>query len=250
MINENTFLGLPINFKDKCFVYPPKINEVVGNEAFPLYKSLLTLSQEDLEDSFVNEKKDNKDFQVPTPFQYLLIITSKEEKLRIQAEKAFYFFIKQEVTFLYESESILIGNLEQELDRVGEHLDQLVLLTEEDFFDFQNLIRQAMGDKPVEKPDPNLHPKIKRMKALARYRDKVKAKSGKGLSFMTVMSSICCMGIGITPLNIGELTYASVFEILNRYQEKEKYSIDIRSLLAGADRKKVKPKYWIRNLEE
>jgi hypothetical protein len=46
------------------------------------------------------------------------------------------------------------------------------------------------------------------------------------------------------------LTYASIFDILNRYQEKEKYSIDIRSLLAGADRKKVKPKYWIRNLEE
>jgi hypothetical protein len=31
---------------------------------------------------------------------------------------------------------------------------------------------------------------------------------------------------------------------------KEKYEIDIDSLLAGADSKKIKPKYWIRNSEE
>jgi hypothetical protein len=34
------------------------------------------------------------------------------------------------------------------------------------------------------------------------------------------------------------------------YQEQEKYRLDIESLLAGADSKKVKPKYWIRNLED
>ena len=55
------------------------------------------------------------------------------------------------------------------------------------------------------------------------------------------------MGIGITPLNIGELSYGSISTIMNMMQEKEKYDIDIRSLLAGADSKKIKPKYWIRN---
>lgn len=55
------------------------------------------------------------------------------------------------------------------------------------------------------------------------------------------------MGIGITPLNIGELSYASIGVIMNMMQDKEKYDIDIRSLLAGASSKKVKPKYWIRN---
>jgi hypothetical protein len=33
------------------------------------------------------------------------------------------------------------------------------------------------------------------------------------------------------------------------YQQNEEYDIDIRSLLAGADSKKVKPKYWIKNLD-
>jgi hypothetical protein len=57
------------------------------------------------------------------------------------------------------------------------------------------------------------------------------------------------MGIGITPLNIGELSYASIGPIMDMMQEKEKYDIDVRSLLAGADSKKIKPKYWIRNKE-
>ena len=43
----------------------------------------------------------------------------------------------------------------------------------------------------------------------------------------------------------------SVFEtILDLSQNIQKYEIDIDSLLAGADSKKIKPKYWIRNFEE
>lgn len=58
------------------------------------------------------------------------------------------------------------------------------------------------------------------------------------------------MGIGITPLNIGEMSYAAFTPIMKMCQEKEKYDIDIRSLLAGADSKKIRPKYWIRNSEK
>ena len=107
-----------------------------------------------------------------------------------------------------------------------------------------------MGEKALEPPNPNEDPRIKKMKAKARYRDKIKAKKGGGLSLQTSLEAICCMGIGITPLNIGELSYASISTLMKTYQEKEKYEIDVRSLQAGADSKKVKPKYWIRNLDK
>ena len=58
------------------------------------------------------------------------------------------------------------------------------------------------------------------------------------------------MNIGINLLNIGELSYAALPILISTYQEKEKYELDIRSLLAGADSKKVKPKYWLRNLDD
>ena len=111
-----------------------------------------------------------------------------------------------------------------------------------------------MGKKAVEPPNPTEHPRLKEMKRKARYRDKIKAKraakSKDGASLFTIMVSICFMGLGITPLNIGEMSYVAMESILRKYQEKEKYQIDIDSLLAGADSKKIKPQYWIKNFEE
>ena len=133
-----------------------------------------------------------------------------------------------------------------------DNVNQLVFLQEEDYFDFQNAVRLACGDKPVKPPEPlnpNEDPRIARMKAKARERDRIKAKKGaaNGISIETCLVAICCMGIGLTPLNIGEMSYAAINPLMQMSQEKEKYDIDIRSLLAGADSKKIKPKYWIRN---
>jgi hypothetical protein len=43
------------------------------------------------------------------------------------------------------------------------------------------------------------------------------------MDLFTIMTSICCMGIGITPLNIGEMSYIAMEAILRQYQNKEKY---------------------------
>lgn len=255
MSDTATFLGLPKDFKKKFLIYPPTVKQVVGNPNFNQYRTLLTISQEELEDVFIKNNKDkdfsdyNK-FKVPTPFEYLMANSYHNKQVEQIAKEAFYFFTKQSVTFLYEEGLILIGDLEDELKRVGKHLDSLVFLKSDDFFEFQNAIRECLGEDAIEPPDPNLHPKIRRMKALARYRDKIKAKKGMGISLQATLVSICCMGIGITPLNIGELSYASISTLMRTYQEKEKYEIDVRSLQAGADSKKIKPKYWIRNLDK
>jgi hypothetical protein len=81
------------------------------------------------------------------------------------------------------------------------------------------MIRQAYGDKPIEPPEPenpNEDPRIRRIKEKARERDKIKARqAGKnGISLSTCLTAICCMGIGITPLNVGEMSYASVGGIM------------------------------------
>lgn len=255
MSETATFLGLPKDFNKKFLIFPPKVKEVVGNQNFPQYRTLLTLSQEELEDIFIKNNKekgfsDYDKFQVPTPFEYLLANGYHNKEIEQIIKEAFYFFTKQDITLFYEEGIILIGKLEDEIRRVGDNLDSLVFLKAEEYFDFQNAIRECLGEDKIEPPDPNLHPKIRRMKALARYRDRIKAQKGLGISLETTLVSICCMGIGITPLNIGELSYASLSTLMHIYQEKEKYEIDIRSLQAGADAKKIKPKYWIRNLDK
>ncbi len=249
MINEQVFLGMPLDFKGKCKVYPPTVKQSCEDQ-FGTYLAILTQSQEDIEDIFYGDtfEREQKIDNIPTPLEFLFANAYNDKKFEKLVVAAFEFFIHQPVSFLYDQKLIVIGDL-AELVKTIKKVEDLVMINEAEFFDFQNLVRESMGRTPVEPPNPNLHPKIKRMKAKARYRDKIKAKSKNGLNFSSLLSSLCCMGIGITPLNVGEISYAAVSELINRYQEKEKYQLDIDSLLAGADKKKVKPKYWIRNLE-
>ena len=249
MSKEMFFIGQPVQFKTGILVYPPSLKDVIVNENYNTFLRILTYSQEEIEDIFVKEKKDLSSF--PTPIEFMLNNCYHDRQYEKVCKQAFQFFLKTEVDFLYDKKLIIIGNLKDVLKNLTS-LSQLITISEEEFFDFQNLIRLATDQKPVKSPNPNEHPKIKAMKAKARYRDKVKAKQNakNGVTLFSVMASICCMGIGLNPLNIGEMSYVSVQTILNQYQMKEKYEIDIDSLLAGADSKKIKPKYWIRNLEE
>lgn len=246
MINPSTFLGEPSWFKNICQIYPPKVKDVVTNQDFSNFQTILLISAEEIEDLFVENKQEMDIY--PTPLEFLLANCYNNKNYEELTKKAFMFFIREKITILYDLKAIWIGDT-AELSNI-DNLQQLRLLNEENFLDFQNSIRKALGEEPKEPPNPNEDPRVKRIKAKARYRDRVKAKQGKGIGFSTSLTSICCMGIGITPLNVGELSYAAVSELIHRYQEKEKYETDISSLLAGADSKKVKPKYWIRNLED
>ena len=250
MINESFFIGQPCQFLPGVYVYPPLVREVFGKD-YGLYLSLLTYSQEDIEDELLESKKEVKSY--PTPLEFLLGNSYKNKNYEAAAKEALSFFLHQKVEFLYQQKKILIGDVYYIVENKVP-IESIQFIDEDNFFDLQNLIRASVGKKAVEPPNPNEHPRVKEMKRKARYRDRAKAKqaakSKDGISLFTLVVSICCMGIGITPLNIGEMSFASLNAIMRKYQEKEKYHIDIDSLLAGADSKKVKPEYWIRNFEE
>jgi len=250
MIDDRVLLGFPITFKDICKVYPPTVNDVSGNENFHIYNALFTITQEDLNDEYL---KDERVTHIPTPFEYLLINYYQGGDMQQHILDGFKLFIHEPVTIVPEINMLLIGKSEDELDP-DKDLDNPRLLTEENFFDFQNQIRTVMGNPIVEPPDPeeeNLDPRILRWKKKVRDSEKIinQKKSKEGPKFGTLLAAICCMGIGLTPLNIGEISYACVHWLIAMEQQKEAYDIDIRSLLAGADSKKIKPKYWIKNLD-
>lgn len=245
MINAAIFIGEPLFFKDKIKIYPPKVKDVIANPKFGLYAQILTISDEDLRDELLKGGDIDK---CPSPFEFILANCYNDKRVNELTIEAFELFCHTKIVFLFEEKQIAFV---QEDDVIQ------TILTEEDFFDFQNLIRESMGDKPI-KPlppiDPNEDPRIRRMKEKIRERDRLKAKAerkgrGSGISLEVCLTAICCMGLGITPLNIGEMSYASIGPIMKMMQEKEKYDIDIRSLLAGASSKKIKPKYWIREEE-
>lgn len=244
MTNAFFFCGLPANFKDLCKIYPPSINSLLKTENFNLYRQLLMVSYEELDDKWFD---DGRKDPTPTPFEYLFNICSQDKRIENLAIEAFNFFIHEKVSFLYDLKIICIGDLEEEIKTI-KSINELRLLKEEDYLDFQNLLREALGEKTVEPPKLNENPKIKRIKRLGRKRDRIAAKQ-HGLNFGDSLVAICCMGLGITPLNIGEMSKSAIQAIMEMYQNREKYDIDIRSLLAGASKKDVKIEYWIKNLE-
>lgn len=248
MIDERILLGFPIDFKDICQIYPPTVNDVVGNKDFGIYQSLFTMTQEDLDKAFL---QDERVTHVPTPFQYLLINYYQDEQVRQKIHEAFNFFVHEPVTIVPEIEMLLIGKTEEELDP-NIDLENPRLLTEENYFEFQNEIRKVMGaesEKPVDPEEEDLDPRVKRYKMKVKQSEELlkKKKAKNAPTLGTLLTAICCMGIGLNPLNIGEITFAAANYLIDMYRQKEGYDIDIRSIMAGA--KDVKLKYWIRNLK-
>ena len=162
--------------------------------------------------------------------------------------------MKEDVTILPEQQVIIIGDLEKEVEAM-ESIDDLRLITGENYPVFQNLVRISMGENPIKDDElKDEDPRVRRIKAKARYREKIvareRARQGKTLSLGTKLTAICCMGIGLTPLNIGEITYASTQWLLHVYQNKEDYGISIQGLMAGAvSEGGSTPNYWIRDLK-
>ena len=252
MNNPVFFIGKPLDFKGKFKIYPPTVSDVVTNPRYSQFLKMLTISQEDIQEELNKKLKEGQ--AAPTPFEFLFNNSYYSMEFRVIANEAFKFFIHEPINFLYEEKMLVIGDLEKVVTEIHD-IKELVTLSEEEYFEFQNTIREACGIKPLappEPPNPDEDPRITEIKARARMRDRIKAKqqNNNGISIQTCLVAICCMGLGITPLNIGEMSYAAIGPIMSMIQDKEKYDIDIRSLLAGADSKKVKPKYWIRNSDK
>ena len=246
MINGFAFLGLPISFNGICNIYPPKIKEVLEEKNYQVYRKIFLTTQEDLEDEYTENKKDLKD--MPTPLEFLFQLAEDEAIKQIIID-GFQFFLHEQVTLLMEQKTIIVGNLEEVIQSISS-VEELKIINKSNYFEFQNCMRKAIGEKEVEPYNPNENEKIRYFKAKARLRDRVKSKSKDSLTLGSTLAAICCMGIGLTPLNIGELSQAALPALIRYYQEKNKYETDISALIAGADSKKVNPKFWIRNLED
>lgn len=144
---------------------------------------------------------------------------------------------------------IVIGGIP---DKISGDVPRLRYIDESSYLQFQNAIRVSMGIPTVAPTEQPMDPLVAKVRKAARRREKVKRAntSKRGISLAVSLAAICCMGIGLTPLNIGDISYASVSALMEMYQQKEKYDTDVSSLMAGADPKKVRPKYWIRDTSD
>ena len=69
MTKINFLYGYPVEFKNLCMIYPPKVCDTFNKDFF-LYSQILTLSQEEIEDEYIEKEMDISNLL--TPYEYLL----------------------------------------------------------------------------------------------------------------------------------------------------------------------------------
>ena len=247
MNSVNVFIKEPLYFLNEIQIKIPTIREMVGVKNYNHYYSIFTISQEDIWDDIA--KKNGKDpdgkpiLDAPTPFEFLLINCYKSPQFKQITQEAFKFWTGEDVKIIPETKVILFTN---QLN-LGKQPKDIIFLNEDNYFAFQNLIRVASGNAEIEPPKYNEDPRVSLIKAKARYREKIKKEKGNknSISLYQMIVAICCMNVGLNPLNIGEIPYPAAVELFSMAQLKEKYETDISIATAGFGNSKIKPKYWI-----
>ena len=175
-MNPAIFIGEPLFYKHDIKLYPPLIKHVVGNPRYSSYAAIFTTSQEDIWDMIAEKEGREADGKpvdkAPTPFEFFLNNCYQSPEFAQIAIEAFELFTHEKVRINPEGKIVLFLNGLKEAKDVSE----LRIMQEEDFFDFQNLVRQVLGEDPVEAPNPNMNPKVALIKAKGRLRERIKKK--------------------------------------------------------------------------
>lgn len=247
MINAKLIIGEPIRFENKIFIYPPTVGDIISNELVLQGYQLLTQSQEDIID-LLNKQKDKKFTQYPTPLEFLLANSYNSKEFAKIVVNFLNFILREQATLVYDNKMIVIGSLE-EVNSIST-ISDLRAINNDNFFDFQNQIRLVFGNKTIE-PYKEEDPLVAKIKAKARERERRAAKQQSNRNnLINSILSVCFMDCGITPFNVKDLPYCALNRLIKIYQIKEKYEKDISLIIGGADPKKVKPKYWLKELNE
>ena len=244
-IRSQAYLSVPVIFQDYiCLIYPLSILEVIklGQEKFQYYLNLLTLSEYEVQ-NIMKEKGQELDIEM-TPLKYLLRSAAFNEMFLLDVKQAFFTFIREKVTFLFEENKILIGS----------DASEKRFISEENFNEFQNILRIQNHLQIKEKPPEDETEMAKKFRLkremVEAVKKKINSNTEESPDLDDLISSLCAYGIGITPFNVGNLSIYAFYDLFERRSYKDSYELDIKSLLAGADSKKIKPKYWVRKMKK
>ena len=113
------FLCIPQKFKELCTIYPPTINQVLREETKQLI-NILTISQEELEDYFIDKvDKNGKPIRPPDPFTYIMGSSQYNKDFEKKVLDSFELYLHEPVSLQYAAGSIVIGNLEKEFLKIS-----------------------------------------------------------------------------------------------------------------------------------
>lgn len=238
-IQQKAFLNLPYIYSNICVIYPLTMKEIVsmGQVNYSSYLSILSMEVFDI---IRNAEKKGVILEPDkiNVLQFLIESARQDYSFLLELKNAFRTFIREEVIILFDEYKIVIGD----------GTDKRIL-DNNNFGEFQNIIRVQNKREVKEVPPANETPLQKKFRLKAEYRDAIKrqqkANDPDAPDFCSLMNALCIYS-GITPQQLQQYSFFAFKDSFDANQLRDKYDIDIRSLLAGADPKKVKPSPWIK----
>ena len=241
---EELFIGKPAPLKEICLVYPLSAYQVLNltQEKYNLYLNLLTMSDEDLKDIFEEKKIE---YNNETVFSHIMTGCANDGNFLLDVKRAFFTFIREKVQILPESGVIIVGNIKEKR-----------IIDENAFLELQNILRLQNRIELEELPPENedeMHKKFRlRRKALKKAKKKKaqkEANSENSIDFYAIIKSLIINKV-INYEDLDKFCVFAIHELFDMAQAQEEYKNQIRFICAGADSKKMKLKYWIKNSYE
>ncbi len=205
----------------------------MGSDTYSAKLGLLLLTETDVQKIVKDKGGDLKEIENIHPLSYLLKSAEKNDSFLLELQSAFTTFIKkEEILLLPRINAVLIGPMNEKR-----------LITPQNFFDFQTILR-LQNRKEVPTPPPENESAIAKKMRLAReMRDAVKRKQqqkdGATMELADLLEIAEVFGI-----DYKEKSIYAFYGLIQRHQRREKWTQDLQMLCAGADSKKIKIEYW------
>lgn len=240
MIKEQAYAGKPSELKGVCKIYPQKMGDIIefGTLTYNGWLGVLLLTEIDIYNMIKEKTGEEVPIEEIQPLSYLLQSAQYDDTFFLELKRVFSTFVKEEVLLLPKNNSILVGDM---ADRR--------LITNQNYRDFQDILRIQNKRDFVEPPPANESPGQRKMRLLrekvAAVKKKQAQKKGDTQNLLDMLQMAEVYGI-----DIENHTLYAFYDLLRRHQMKEKWDQDIRMICAGADSKKIKTKYWGESFDE
>lgn len=204
----------------------------MGSDIYSQRLGLLLLTSQQVEKILQDKKVSNKKMMNIHPLEYLLKSAQYNDSFLLELEKSFSTFIQEEILLLPKYNAVVVGPVSEKR-----------LITKDNFDDFQAILN-IQNCRTIPKPPPENESEFaKQMRLKSEYRDSIKQKqerkNGETQDLTTLLEIAEVFGI-----NYKEKSIYAFYNLIKRFQLKEKWNQDLQMLCAGGDSKKIKPKYW------
>lgn len=240
-IKSQAFLNKPSFLPHICKIYPKTVSEIIEMGQSHYQGILGTLLLDEIKIAKIVKEKTGEDVPLETiqPLKYLLDSADQDERFSLELKSMFSTFIKEDILFLPKISSILVGPPSEKR-----------LITKNNFKDFQDILciqnhREVKAAPPENESDWDRKMRLYHEQVAEIKKKKAKEKGEDGRSMSELLEIATIFGI-----DIDNCTFYAFYQLLRRYQAKEKWEQDLQMLCAGADSKKIKTKYWGESLTD